>query len=302
EQIASIDPETDTLLLHAPPKQGSNGFDTIVVLAKENSSNEAVLEIKVKPLRVDSKQINCTDYVQDMCFWNASKYRIYENQPVAMIGTFGPTLYTDICPNFHVTDYKLLNGKCTEYFHVADGSLFANPFLDRDASGPAPAGPGPRVSVQVQCIVWEEMTGTQYAPINTLQVDVLDQDDNPPMAQGNASIAITLREFTTGDKLVDDNNLILKDADAETSNRYTVRILGDSHDALNITYNTLPIEAFDGGVPYTAIFTRISAKTTLLPKSPYRVTLQVKDETLLPGHGQDTVSSNRFNLLNKQQL
>ncbi|CAK9821735.1 Proto-oncogene tyrosine-protein kinase receptor Ret [Anthophora retusa] len=292
QQIASIDPETNTLLLHAPvpPTEGSSqGIYTIVVLAKENNaSNEAVLEIKVKPLRVEGKQMNCTDYVQDMCFWNASRYRIYENQPVVMIGSFGPTLYTDICPNFHVTGYKLLNG--TEYFHVANDTLFANAFLDRDALGPPPAGPGPRVTIQVQCVVWEENTGAQYAPINTLQVDVLDQDDNPPMAQGNASIDITLRDFTAGDKLVDDNSLILKDADAETSNRYTVRILGDTHDALNVTYNTLPIEAFDGGIPYTAIFTRISAKTTLLPKSPYRVTLQVRDETLLPQYGEDTLN------------
>lgn len=37
---------------------------TIVVLARENGSNEAVLEIKVKPSRVNGMHINCTDYVQ----------------------------------------------------------------------------------------------------------------------------------------------------------------------------------------------------------------------------------------------
>lgn len=47
-----------------------------------------------------------------MCFWNTSRYRIYENQPIAMIGTFGPGFYTNICPNFQLTGYKLLNGKC----------------------------------------------------------------------------------------------------------------------------------------------------------------------------------------------
>lgn len=60
--------------------------------------------------------------------------------------------------------------------------------------------------------------------------------------------------YWQGDKLVDDNKLILKDADTESSNRYTIRILGDTNDALNFTYNTLPIEA-SKGVPYTAIFT-----------------------------------------------
>lgn len=36
----------------------------------------------------------------------------------------------------------------------------------------------------------------QYAPIDTLHIDVLDQDDNPPMAQGNHSIDVILPEFT----------------------------------------------------------------------------------------------------------
>lgn len=83
----------------------------------------------------------------------------------------------------------------TEYFHVTNDALFANSSLDRDSWGP-PGGPGPRVAVQVQCVVWEETTGIQYAPVKILTVDVLDQDDNPPMAQGNNSIAITLRDFT----------------------------------------------------------------------------------------------------------
>ncbi|XP_076183798.1 protein kinase receptor Ret oncogene isoform X2 [Ptiloglossa arizonensis] len=287
EKIVSIDPETRSLLLHGPTKEGASGYDTIVVLARENeASNEAVLEIKIQPIRAEGKDINCTDYVQDMCFWNASRYRIYENQPITMIGSFGPSVYADICPSFRVIGYKLLNG--TEYFHVANDTLFANASLDRDALGP-PGGPGPRVAVQVQCVVWEGTTGYQYAPIKVLDVDILDQDDNAPMAQGNDSITIALRDFRAGDKLVDDNKLILKDADAVSSNRYVVRILGDVHEALNVTYNTLPIEA-PKGVPYTAILTRISAKTTLLPKSPYRVTLQVKDVSLLPGYGENTLN------------
>lgn len=75
-------------------------------------------------------------------------------------------------------------------------TLFANASLDRDALGPAPGGPGPRVAVQVQCFVWEEITGDQYTPIDTLRIDVLDQDDNPPMAQGNDSVDVILGEFT----------------------------------------------------------------------------------------------------------
>ncbi|XP_076386974.1 protein kinase receptor Ret oncogene [Megachile rotundata] len=286
ESIASIDPFTNSLLLHALPKRGGPEHETIVVLANETIGNEAALEIRVKPIRLNNERINCTDYVQDMCFWDESSYKIYENQPITMIGTFGPAIYGKLCPNFRVTDYKLLNG--TEYFRATSNELYSRVALDRDAVGP-PGGPGPRVAVQLQCVVWDEITGTQYAPITVIHVDILDQNDNPPTVQGNDSIAITLRDFSTGDKLVDDNNLILKDADEKSSNSYSVRVLGDTHDALNVTYNALPIELSDG-VSYTAIITRISAKTTLLPKSPYRVTLQAKDESLLPGYGDNTLN------------
>ncbi|XP_015433663.1 PREDICTED: LOW QUALITY PROTEIN: proto-oncogene tyrosine-protein kinase receptor Ret [Dufourea novaeangliae] len=288
DDTVSIDSETNSLLLlRRPPKRVESGYYTIVVLAKENpAGNEAVLEVKVHPILVDER-INCTDYVQDMCFWNASRYKIYENQPSTMIGTFGPDVYSDVCPSFRVTGYKLLNG--TEYFYVAKNALYANKSLDRDTLGPPPSGPGPRIKIQVQCVVWEETTGIQYAPIKHLDVDILDQDDNVPIAQGNDSVVITLGDFTVGDKLVDDNSLILTDADAEGSNRYVVHILGDTHNALNITYNTLQIEA-SKGVPYTAILPKIFAKTTLLPKSPYRVTIQVQDVYLLPEYGENTMN------------
>lgn len=65
---------------------------------------------------------------------------------------------------------------------------------------------------------------------------------------------------------MDDNKLILKDADAESSNRYSVRMLGDAHDAFNVSHNTLPIEV-PRGIPYTAIFTSESMFTNVFPYS-----------------------------------
>lgn len=46
-----------------------------------------------------------------MCYWHGTKYRIYENQPITMLGSFGPEIYKGICPDFHVTRYELLNGR-----------------------------------------------------------------------------------------------------------------------------------------------------------------------------------------------
>lgn len=39
-----------------------------------------------------------------------SKYRIYENQPITMLGTIGSPAYKILCPHHHVTKYELLNG------------------------------------------------------------------------------------------------------------------------------------------------------------------------------------------------
>ncbi|KAK2581248.1 hypothetical protein KPH14_008038 [Odynerus spinipes] len=285
EKIAILEPKTNTVWLRTLPQ---NDKDAIIVQANENGGDEAILEINVRPLPISGKKIDCKNYVQDMCFWNSSRYRIYENQPMTMLGAFGPEIYNNICPDFRVTGYELLNG--TEYFQVINNTLYANASLDRDALGPA-GGPGPRIDIEIRCVVYEEKTGDQHALISTLGIDILDQDDNPPIAQTDSVVEITLRDFIVGDRL-DDNNLMVKDADEINSNRYTVRILEDVHDALNITYDTIPIDhpKHPENPASTAIFTRIYAKTTLLPKSPYLVILQVKDESLLSGYGENSVN------------
>ncbi|XP_032666681.1 proto-oncogene tyrosine-protein kinase receptor Ret isoform X1 [Odontomachus brunneus] len=265
-----------------------NGVDTVIVEASEEGFGKAVLDIQVQPVAVTAETINCTDFLQDMCFWNTSIYKIYENQPVTMIGTFGPEAYGYVCPEFNVTRYELLNGK--NYFHTVDGKLFANASLDRDVRGP-PGGPGPRVIVKVNCVVWES-TGRQYTQTRDITIDILDQNDNPPVVQGNKSIAMELRDFTVGDLLI--NNLILTDADAMTTNQYSLNLLGEAHDAFNISYDTLPIEheKRPKDVPSTAIIVRIHAGKTLLPKSPCRVLLRAVDESLLPNYGPNVLLVN----------
>lgn len=51
-----------------------------------------------------------------MCFWNVSKYRIYENQPATMLGRLSSPAYKTLCPNYHVTQYELLNGTKNNLF------------------------------------------------------------------------------------------------------------------------------------------------------------------------------------------
>lgn len=56
-------------------------------------------------------------------------------------------------------------------------------------------------------------------------------------------------------RLVDGENIVLKDADVVTSNRYNVSLLGDTYNALNMNYEIMPIEhaMFPNQAPSTAI-------------------------------------------------
>ncbi|OXU23816.1 hypothetical protein TSAR_007538 [Trichomalopsis sarcophagae] len=297
EKFASLDPKNGNIVLQALPKGGMTKFlistlkqdaNTVLVQAKEKSGSEAILEIKILPQAVKGGKINCTDYLQDMCFWSKSKYRIYENQPVTMLGTLGPDVYKSICPKFFVTGYELSNG--TDFFHIVDNKIYSNDSLDRDTLEP-PKGTGPHANVNVKCVIWEETTGIQYTKDKIITIDILDQNDNPPVSQTNSTVEIHLKDFTKGDRL-DEKDLIIKDADDINTNSYSVQLLDDVFNALNLTYDIIPIEhPKKPQVPSsTAIFARLYSKTTLLPKSPYRVILQVTDESLLPGFGKNTVN------------
>lgn len=57
-------------------------------------------------------------------------------------------------------------------------------------------------------------------------------------------------------KLIDENFLVVKDADEVNSNQYSVRLLDDTANALSMTYNILPIEHHKrpDQVPSTGIF------------------------------------------------
>ncbi|XP_014612211.1 PREDICTED: proto-oncogene tyrosine-protein kinase receptor Ret [Polistes canadensis] len=287
KKIATLDKNTNTIWLSTLPD--TNVSDTIIVRAKENDSNEAIMEIKIQPLPTKDNKLNCADYIQDMCFWNSSRYKIYENQPRTMLGPLGPEIYNNICPHFRITEYRLLNGK--DYFEIINNTLYTNASLDRDTLEPE-GGPGPRADILVQCIVYEETTGDQFALLNNLTIEILDQDDNPPVIQNNlTSVNITVQEFTAGDRL-DENNVFIRDSDEMDSNQFTLSILEDIHNALNFTYTIVPIDhpTHPEHPVYTFIYTRFHAKTTLLPKSPYTVILRVKDESLLPEYGENEVN------------
>lgn len=87
------------------------------------------------------------------------------------------------------------NNLGTEYFYISANKLYSNEFLDRDTIG-GPKGTGPRVKLVSKCIVYDEDTGDQYTMEKTLHVDVLDEDDNPPVTQVGNDVEVHLKDFT----------------------------------------------------------------------------------------------------------
>ncbi|XP_058807437.1 uncharacterized protein LOC131673446 isoform X2 [Phymastichus coffea] len=286
DKFAIFNDRNKNVILHSLPKDGNP--TTIIVQAKDSSGTEAFFEIKIIPQLSKDNRINCSEYIEDMCFWNRSKYRIYENQPVTLLGSLGSDAYKRICPKFFITGYELLNG--TEFFHLLDNKLYSNESLDRDTLNP-PKGIGPSAHINVRCVIWEENTGIQYTIERVLSIDILDQNDNPPISQTSEIVEIQLKDFVQGDRL-DEKDLLINDADDINTNSYSVTLLDDVYNILNLTYDIIPIDnpKRPDYPPYTTIFAKLFARTKILPKSPYRVILQVKDESLLPGYGNSVVN------------
>lgn len=76
-----------------------------------------------------------------------------------------------------------------------DNKLYANDSLDRDTLE-APKGTGPHANINVRCVIWEETTGIEYAIDRVLTIDILDQNDNPPIPQTTGNVEIHLKDFT----------------------------------------------------------------------------------------------------------
>lgn len=72
-----------------------------------------------------------------------------------------------------------------------------------------------------------------------------------------------------GERL-DDNELIVKDVDSTSSNVYSVKILDDFDNALNITFSTMEVEhASITDPPSTLIFARKSRSFIITEKNNY---------------------------------
>lgn len=82
-----------------------------------------------------------------------------------------------------------------------DDKLFAQEVLDRDSLAP-PKGAGSKIYAGVRCIIRNSEVNAEFKVDKTITVDILDQDDNPPVLQsGKTNYKIKLQEFSAVSKL-----------------------------------------------------------------------------------------------------
>ncbi|PSN52170.1 hypothetical protein C0J52_06473 [Blattella germanica] len=139
--------------------------------------DRATGELKLASYKVFSDLATPTrSELNDLCFWRAVKFQVYENRPTTVLGPLGPQFVRRICPEHYAISYNITNG------------------LDRDTrpDGNGTMGPGSEFRVHVSCVLDRGLSLPEEVSL-VIPVSVLDEDDNPPVPQ-EASIRVTLND------------------------------------------------------------------------------------------------------------
>ncbi|XP_069700695.1 proto-oncogene tyrosine-protein kinase receptor Ret isoform X2 [Periplaneta americana] len=258
---AGLDNRTGELrLLHRPGHQ--------VIFRVKAGPAEPLMSVRITPTEATQcGQISA----QDLCFWRAATFQVYENQRATVLGRLGPPFVPRMCPHYSLR-YNLTNG--TEYFSLAsDGaSLQSREQLDRDtaADGTGSQGPGSKLSVHTTCLLSRGGSGVSKAEA-TVTVHVLDQDDNPPVAQ-------QLRLLLNSTRLSEGEFLLFTDQDSVAVNSYSYELLSDS--ATQQVQHDCSLLSDDRGEQSTVIRCKLQSNQTA--GAPFDFVLRVNDTSLLP--------------------
>lgn len=135
----------------------------------------------IEPLKSNTLSEFCKVYMYKICFWDTITYRTKENHVgqkfITKIGDIGPNVYQHLCSEYMIK-YKLLNG--TQYLSIKDNSIFSNANLDRDTHYP-----GACLLAEIECSVQRSPNDIPSIFRKTIQINILDRNDNHPYVQAN---------------------------------------------------------------------------------------------------------------------
>ncbi|XP_041777291.1 uncharacterized protein LOC121596425 isoform X1 [Anopheles merus] len=271
------------------------------------------LTIEPVPVAEDTLDRFCEHHPERACFWDTAQYRVAENGPPGWtIGAVGPSFYRRLCPQ-HRPRYELLseaiagssssssNGSSSssEYLLLdpQDGTLQTKVSYDHDTHAP-----GPTVQTGVRCTLQQVaadggsiLAAASQTVDRTITVNVLDRNDNLPqleVANGTDELNHADTRDDTYQVYIDDPHVQLGDSvgyfrivftdddSIPVNTRVHYKLHGDVMDLFHPDCAMYENE-HNGGLKQTVFGCKlIFARSGILRKTPYCVTLQAVDQTV----------------------
>ncbi|XP_058122304.1 uncharacterized protein LOC131293107 [Anopheles ziemanni] len=307
-ELLKVDEHTGDLWVTSGIYELTNVTEFIVVARNATGQIPAArlsLTIEPQPVAEGALDSFCEHHPERACFWDTVQYRVAENGPRNWtIGTVGPAFYRRLCPQ-HQPAYELLRGEesnpaggADRYLLVAptDGTLRTRLSFDHDTHAP-----GPTLQAAVRCTLQQQgkVTGDggSQSVDRTITVNVLDRNDNlPRLEAANGSVASGQehhqQDLPSYDVYVDDPHVnqddtvghvrvVFTDDDSIPLNtRVHYKLHGDVLELFRPDCAMYENE-HAGGLKQTVFGCKlVFARSGILRKSPYCVTLQAVDPTV----------------------
>ncbi|XP_050078949.1 uncharacterized protein LOC126565782 [Anopheles maculipalpis] len=273
----------------------------------------ARLTLTIDPLPVaeDTLDSFCEHHPERACFWDTAQYRVAENGPLGWtIGAVGPAFYRRLCPQ-HRPKYELFgpaslnnrNSSSNEYLQLdpSEGTLRTRVSFDHDTHAP-----GPTLQASVRCTLQQVSSHTDVNSLKaesqivdrTITVNVLDRNDNLPRLEvlngtGDANhqheeqddapsyqVYVDDPHVNQGDPVGYFRIMFTDDDSIPVNTRVHYKLHGDIMELFRPDCAMYENE-HDGGLKQTVFGCKlIFARSGILRKSPYCVTLQAVDQTV----------------------
>ncbi|XP_053672293.1 uncharacterized protein LOC128722642 [Anopheles nili] len=272
----------------------------------------ARLTLTIDPLPVaeDSLDSFCEHHPERACFWDTVQYRVAENGPRDWaIGSVGPAFYRRLCPQ-HRPLYELIppvsvntssRSNSNEFLHLEpkEGILRTKVSFDFDTHAP-----GPTLRAGVRCTLQQEASdSTSNSAVEsqkverTITVNVLDRNDNLPRLEvpigttgsdhpelpddiPSYHVHIDDPHVNQGDTVGHFRIVFTDDDSIPLNSRVHYKLLGDLMELFHPDCAMYENE-HDAGLKQTVFGCKlIFARSGILRKSPYCVTLQAVDQTV----------------------
>lgn len=245
------------------------------------------LSLTITPIPAGNISLSrfCEEHTDKICFWDRAIYKIQENEsPGFAIGPLGTDLYQKLCRT-HSVSYQLNNA--TNYLLASNGSLSSLIKLDYDS-----AHPGALLKANVRCTVRFSGNDVPVQFDKTVDINVLDRNDNRPRLQHTNDTRIDLLlddpHINEGEPLKHLKVLFI-DKDTIAMNSYVhYQLLNDTYNLFEPRCITYEID-HDGSRQTVFGCSLIARKTGILPEGRHCVVLKIVDDTI------SNVDSNLFN-------